>query len=94
MEDHPEKDVPEWAQWYLAAFEAIRDDRNQIEGGIGHLWFSSIKAWADHYGVGLDDFPMFHRMIHELDIEYIAVVSEHIAEMLAKAKSETPTGPP
>ncbi len=85
--DKPD-DLPDWAGIYWQAWQTLRDDRHYGDyGAIGQIWFSSIKAYADQYGISGSDFEIFLHLMREMDDEHIAVMVERQKEAEAKRKA-------
>lgn len=75
---------PEWSGYVYVAFQELRDDRHYgAMGGLGRIWFSSIKQYAEHYGIEGSAFDDFVTYLRAVDDENIAIQNER-----AKAEAD------
>lgn len=78
-------------QFYWQAWQALRDDRHfGAMGGQRRIWFSSIAAYADRYGVVGVEFDILVRLLMEMDAEYLDYVAEVEKEQAEAAKRKDP----
>lgn len=88
---------PEEAQWPMwsapvqSAWDALRDDRNDGEGGLGRIYFTAIDHYAARFNITGSDFDDLLLFVRVLDDEYIrhmnAARQKALAEAAEKAKN-------
>lgn len=79
-----ETEWPAWSGYLQDAWGELVDDRHiGSMGGLGKIWFSSIKAYAEQFGIVGSEFNDFLTFIRAIDGEYLDIMRER-----AKAEAE------
>lgn len=59
------------------AFSALRGDRFLgAMGGTGTIYYQAISRFAEDHGIRNKEYAIFHRLITEMDDEYVAYCAE------------------
>jgi hypothetical protein len=69
---------PIWAETYLNAWSALKFDRSYSHGGMGRVWYASMRSYAQDLGLSGDEFADFITFVSALDEEYLTMVQEQI----------------
>ena len=59
-------------QFYFNAFYDLSGERTISEGGVGHLTWSLLVKYADHYSLGFEETEDFIDIIRRMDHVYVA----------------------
>lgn len=76
---------PEWSWPIQAAWNELRDDRNEGEGGIGRIYFTAIDHYAARFDIAGSDFDFLLLFVRVLDDEYVRHVNAERQKALKEA---------